>query len=113
MNSWVTIVVLVSAPVIAGAQAFDIRNSELPDFKTHFKFPEYKTKKEWESHRTQLRRQILTAAGLMPMPAKTPLRPRVVRKMDFGDYSIEAVTIEPLPGFFLGGNLYRPREGKG
>lgn len=112
MTRFVGIFVLLALPASAGGQAFDIRNTEIPDFKTHFKFPEFKTKKEWDTHRLRLRKQILAAAGLVPLPAKTPLRPRVVRKLEYPGYSIETVTIEPLPGFFLGGNVYRP-SGKG
>src|SRR5260370_23225647 len=42
------------------------------------------------------------------MPAKAPLRPKVVRRLDYPDYSIEVILIETLPGYFLGGNLYPP-----
>jgi dienelactone hydrolase len=31
-----------------------------------------------------------------------------VRRLDYQDYSIEVVLIETLPGYYLGGNLYRP-----
>jgi len=86
----------------------DIRSTELADYKTHFRVPEYKSKQEWETHRAHLRQQILSAAGLMPMPVKTPLRPRVVRTFEYDDYSIQVVLIETLPGYYLGGNLYLP-----
>jgi len=86
----------------------DARNTELPDYKTHFKMPEYKSRKEWEARRQELQQQILSAAGLLPMPAKTPLRPRVVRHLEYKDYAIEVVLLETLPGYFLGGNLYLP-----
>jgi len=46
------------------------------------------------------------------MPEKTPLRPKIVRRLDYSDYSIETILIETLPGYYLGGNLYRP-SGKG
>ena len=91
----------------------DNRNSVLPDFKTHFKTPVYKTKKEWENHRALLRQQVLVAAGLTPMPMKTPLRPRTIRHFEYGDYAIETIIIEPFPGYVLGGNLYRPLGRKG
>lgn len=99
--------------VAVSAQDIDVRNLDLPDFKTHFKTPEYTSKKAWEGRRSRLRQQILTAAGLSPLPLRTPLRPRVVRHMDYPGYSIDAVVIEALPGYFLGGNVYRPAQGKG
>ena len=45
------------------------------------------------------------------MPERGPLRPQIFGKVEGRDYSIEKVLIETLPGFYLGGNLYRPRNG--
>ena len=92
----------------AAVPSFDARDAEPAGYKTHFKMPEYKTRKQWEARRLELQQQILSAAGLLPMPAKTPLRPKVVRRLEYSDYAIEVVLIETLPGYFLGGNLYRP-----
>jgi dienelactone hydrolase len=102
--------------VIAGVQRLaaatvpesDIRNIEAADFKTHFKMRDYTSRKEWEDRRASLRQQILSAAGLLPMPVKTTLRPKIVRRLEYKDYSIEVVLIETVPGYYLGGNLYRP-----
>ena len=85
----------VTAPRIpAAVPDFDVRNTELADYKTHFKMPEYKSRKEWEARRQELQQQILSAAGLLPMPAKTPLRPKVVRRLEYKDYAIEVVLLE-------------------
>ncbi|HLK65137.1 MAG TPA: dienelactone hydrolase family protein [Bryobacteraceae bacterium] len=92
----------------AAVSDVDIRSTEPADFKTHFKMTEYKSRKEWETRRDELQHQILSAAGLLPMPAKTPLRPKVVRHLEYSDYTIDVVLLETLPGYFLGGNLYRP-----
>ncbi len=92
----------------------DIRNTYTPDTDTVFKMPEYKTLAEWEARKAHLRLQILSAAGLLPMPEKTPLNPRIFDKLTREGYSIEKVLLETFPGYFLGGNLYRPlgRAGK-
>ena len=82
----------------AAAPDSDIRNTEVTDYKTHFKVPEFKSKQEWETHKAHVRQQVLAAAGLLPMPVKTPLRPRVIRTFEYDDYSIEVVLIESLPG---------------
>ncbi len=86
----------------------DVRSTDLAGFKTHFKMPEYQSRKQWVARRQELQQQILSAAGLLPMPARTPLRPKVVRRLVYPDYTIEVVLLETLPGYFLGGNLYRP-----
>jgi len=62
----------------------------------------------WKKRRERVRRQVLVAAGLWPLPEKTPLRPRIHGKVDRGDYTVEKVFFESYPGFFVTGNLYRP-----
>jgi dienelactone hydrolase len=94
----------------AVAQRTDFRNAEIAGFKTHFVFPHFKSKKEWEAHRVRVRDQVLAASGLLPFPAKSPLRPQFIRRIDYPEFSIQAVVIEPLPGYFLGGNLYLPAQ---
>jgi dienelactone hydrolase len=101
-------VAAVPPPAVAAVPDSDIRNTDIVDYKTHFKMPDYTSRRQWEVRRSKLRQQILSAAGLLPMPAKTPLRPRIVRRLNYQDYSIEVVLIETLPGYYLGGNLYRP-----
>jgi dienelactone hydrolase len=70
--------------------------------------PEYRTRAEWEARKDHLRKQILSAAGLYPLPGKTPLNPLIFGRIDNSDYSIEKVALETLPGYWLGGNLFRP-----
>jgi dienelactone hydrolase len=94
--------------LIAAVPDSDVRNIELANYKTHFKMPEYRTRKQWDARRKELLQQILSAAGLLPMPEKTPLRPQILRRLEYKDYAIEVVLLETLPGYFLGGNLYRP-----
>jgi len=104
---------LVPHAVRAAVPESDLRELDFPDFKTHFKMPEYTSRKQWEARRQELQQQILSAAGLLPMPARTPLRPRIVRRLDYKDYAIEVVLIETLPGYYLGGNLYLPEAKHG
>lgn len=99
-----TICVLLVAP-LPGA---DSRNTEIPGTDTVFSMPEYRTRADWEKRREHLRKQILTAAGLYPMPAKPHMGTLVFGKIENNDYSVEKVAIETMPGYWLGGNLYRP-----
>ena len=100
--------VLVSATLRAEIPAMDLRASALPGVKTHFIMSEYRTREQWETRRQDLRKQILSAAGLLPMPLRTPLHAKIVRHLEFKDYTIDVVLLETMPGYFLGGNLYRP-----
>ena len=97
---------LLASASIAAAQ--DRRNTEIPDTNTHFKPRLYRTLQEWETRARHLRLQVLSAAGLLPMPDRNPLNPQIFGRIENKDYSIEKVYIETLPGFYLAGNLYRP-----
>ncbi len=103
---------LFAAALFAQVPAEDIRNTYTPNTDTKFTMPEYKTLEQWEARKKELRLQILAAAGLLPMPERTPLNPQIFGKIDRPDYTIEKVLLETMPGFYLGGNLYRPK-GKG
>lgn len=88
----------------------DIRNSYVPNTDTHFKMPTYTSLEQWEKRRELLRKQILVSAGLDPMPPRTPLNPRIFGRIERDGYTIEKVLLETLPGYYLGGNLYRPTK---
>ncbi|MGA7234214.1 MAG: hypothetical protein WBY44_00945 [Bryobacteraceae bacterium] len=103
-------VALLAVCCLAAAQipAQDSRNTEAPNTDTHFKAKSFATLAEWQTHREALQRQILSAAGLFPMFPKTGLHAQVFGRIAHADYSVEKVLLETLPGYYLGGNLYRP-----
>lgn len=78
-----------------------------------FPMPHYANRAEWEARKSHLRKQVLAAAGLLPMPVRGPIKGEVFGKLDRDGYSIEKVFLETLPGYYLGGNLYRPRGKSG
>jgi dienelactone hydrolase len=90
-----------------GLPAEDVRNTVLSS-RTHYQMPSFATREAWQERAVFLRKQILASAGLLPMPEKRPLNPQVFGKLERDGYSIEKVLLETLPGFYLGGNLYRP-----
>ena len=82
---------------VAQVPAADTRNTLTPNTDTPMRMPEYRTRAEWEARAAHLRKQILSAAGLYPMPGKTPLNPLIFGRIENGDYSIEKVAIETMP----------------
>ncbi|MFT7640938.1 MAG: dienelactone hydrolase, partial [Pirellulaceae bacterium] len=48
-----------------------------------------------------------------PLPTETPLNSVVHGKRDMGDYTIEKAYFESMPGFYVTGSLYRPKDKKG
>jgi Acetyl xylan esterase (AXE1) len=88
----------------------DRRLTEIRHLDLTYTFPEYRTKEEWLARADHLRKQILFSAGLWPMPEKHPLKPVIFGKVDRGDHTIEKVYFESLPGYYVTGNLYRPKN---
>jgi dienelactone hydrolase len=87
--------------------AQDVRNTVLSS-RTHYKMPVLSSREAWLERAAFHRKQILASAGLLPMPEKTPLNPQVFGKLERDGYTIEKVLLETRPGFYMGGNLYRP-----
>src|SRR5690242_15051285 len=72
----------------------DIRNTDIPNTDTHFTMRTYSSLHEWETQKRHVRTQILASAGLLPLPQRTALHPRVTDRSEHGDYSVEKVLIE-------------------
>ncbi len=72
----------------------------------------YSTLAEWKVRVGRIRQGILTGAGLLPSPDKCALNPIIHSKRVYGDYTVENVAFESLPGFYVTGNLYRPLSGQ-
>lgn len=103
-------------PSIAFAQEVpgsDRRAAEVRHLDLTYSFPTYRTKAEWLARAEHLRKQILASAGLWPMPPRGALNAQVFGRVDRGDHTIEKVYFESLPGFFVTGNLYRPKKAAG
>ena len=92
------------------AQAEDARLGPLKDLNGYFPFPAPKSVQAWKPRQEFVRRQLLVSQGLWPMPTKTPLNAVIHGKIDQGEYTIEKVYFESAPGFFVTGNLYRPKN---
>jgi hypothetical protein len=93
--------------------AGDVRLRPLKTLKGYFPFNPPKSVKTWEPRKADVRRQILVAAGLWPMPTKTPLNAVIHGKIEGDGYTVEKVYFESAPGLFVTGNLYRPKNIKG
>lgn len=93
---------------LSALSAQDSRNTDIPHTDSHFVPPNYPSLDAWKARHAHLRQQVLSAAGLLPYPEKCDLKPEVFGRLERRGYSIEKVLIQTLPGYYLGGNLYRP-----
>ena len=92
--------------------AADSRLTEIRHIDFIYYFTPYTSKEAWLARAAQLREHILVSTGLWPMPEKTPLNAQVFGRIERDGYTVEKVYFESVPGFFVTGNLYRPRDGK-
>jgi dienelactone hydrolase len=89
--------------------AADERNEDPNGPKTEFALETYNLS-DWQARHKRLRQQILSAAGLLSMPERTALQPKIIRVYEEGRFLVETLTIETLPGYVVGANLYRPKQ---
>ncbi len=91
----------------------DQRLGPLKDLDGYFPFTPPSSTEVWAKRAEQVRRRILVSQGLWPMPTKSRLNPVIHGRIDREDYSVEKVYFESAPGFFVTGNLYRPKNTTG
>jgi dienelactone hydrolase len=64
---------------------------------------------EWADRREAIRRRVLVAAGLWPLPQPSAAPPQFRAEVDCGDHVVTGVVLESFPGHFVTGSLYRPK----
>ena len=73
----------------------------------------YTSQDEWEVRGQKIREGILKGAELkLPLP-QIDLNPMIRDRKELDGYTVENVTFESLPGFYVMGNLYRPLNYEG
>ncbi len=63
---------------------------------------------QWTATLDERREQWLEMLGLSPLPPRTPLEATVTGTLTRGDYIVEKIHFQSLPGAYVIGNLYRP-----
>ncbi|MFP4502976.1 MAG: alpha/beta hydrolase family protein [Candidatus Hydrogenedentota bacterium] len=91
----------------------DARADSTRHTDTRFTMPRFDSLADWEPFEARLRRRILIASGLLPLPGKTPLNAKVFGRFTGNGFTVEKVYFEARPGFLVTGNLYRPAAGDG
>lgn len=87
----------------------DTRLGPLKGERGDFLFVPSRSPEEWEQRKEYVRRILRVTLGLWPMPTKSTLNPVFYGIIDQGDYTVEKVYFESIPGFYVTGNLYRPK----
>lgn len=86
----------------------DARLTTVRDTGTRFSMTPFATKAEWDVYADAMRRRMLVACGLWPMPPKSALNAQVFDWTEHDGYAVAKVTFEAFPGYLVTGNLYQP-----
>lgn len=116
-------VIFTLAAAVAAAQSVnptspapdtkDARLGPLKDLDGYFPWSPSPSPKAWTERASDVRLQMQVSLGLHPWPTKTPLNAVVHGKIEGDDYIVEKAYFESMPGFFVTGSLYRPKDKKG
>lgn len=74
---------------------------------------EVQTLDGWKQRRGEVRRQLLEMLGLDPLPARTPLKAVITGKLDRELYRVEKLVFQSMPGLYVTGNFYVPKNARG
>ncbi len=70
------------------------------------------TSGNWPEKHAAMRRELQGMLGLDPWPERTALKPVMTGKVQGEGYTVEKLYFEPMPGLYIGANLYLPAEAK-
>jgi dienelactone hydrolase len=73
----------------------------------------YHDKASWEARRDSLRRCMIAALDLSPMPKSPNSAPILTKPRKYDGYTVENFAIEVLPGVYATGSIYKPLKNKG
>jgi len=94
----------------AGLAEAQTPTREMRDLNGYFPMTPVASKEAWPARRTEIERRVAVAAGLWPMPEKTPLNAVIHGRVEEDDYTVDRVFFESLPGHFVTGSLYLPKK---
>ncbi len=69
---------------------------------------EVKTREDWESKKSEYRRQLAEMLGLDPMPVRSDLHPVKTGEFEHEGIMVENWHFQSVPGLYVTANLYRP-----
>jgi len=88
----------------------DVRLAPPKDLDGYFPFRPASSQDAWEKRAAHVRRQLRVALGLLPEPTRTPLQAVIHGRIEGDDYTVEKVYFQSMPGFFVTGSLFRPKN---
>lgn len=66
--------------------------------------------KDWDLFKTQARRELQGMLGLYPMPERSPLEVTVTGTVEHDEFTVQNLHFQSMPGLYVTGNLYIPKD---
>ncbi len=111
------LIVFVSLPLLAqetAAQRHEMATNQLKRLAMEMSarcLDDIRTLDDWKKRRPELRRQLLYMLGLDPLPKRTPLKAQITGHLQREAYRIEKIVFQSMPGLYVTGSFYIPKEG--
>ena len=68
---------------------------------------------DWQRQKVELRKQLFEMLGLDPVPAKTDLDVTITGSAEHDEFTVKKIHYQSMPGLYVTGNLYVPKETAG
>jgi len=91
----------------------DHRLGKLKTLNGFFPFKAVTNLAAWKQRQIAIKRRVLISQGLWPLPTRTPLNAVIHGRVERDDYVVDRVFFESIPGHYVTGSLYRPKERQG
>lgn len=95
----------LAAPLLAQTPTRETRN-----LNSYFPMKVPTAVSDWQARREDIQQRVALATGLWPIPEKTPLNAVIHGRVERDDYTIDRVFFESLPGHYVTGSLYLPKQ---
>ena len=88
----------------------DSRLSNVRHIESEFELRSFSDLAQWEEFKENALDTMQFCTGIFPFEEKYDLNSRVYDPIEFEGFTVEKVVLESRPGFFITGNLYRPKS---
>lgn len=106
-----TLGIVLSGWCLQGPAQEPVPPRALRDLNTsYFPFTPVKDAAAWAKRRTEIEHRVRLASGLWPMPERPPLNAVIHGRIEREDYTVDKVYFMSVPGHFVTGNLYLPKN---
>jgi dienelactone hydrolase len=88
----------------------DARLYRFRNIQSVFPLPEWGSLAQWKKKREEIRQHLWLTTGLNDRTSAFKARGRVIKTFEHEGIVIENIRVEALPGLYVMGNLYRPKN---